>query len=613
MASPALGLTLHPTGQPDPAKARGSGITEHESAPSHSPALSSRVPLNPDRYHSPDRRLYPDLRPPRAELNWVHVIHAEIVSVTATMRKNQRWSINSDREMVKDDSGTPPYNHWQDVALHGRTGLNAVIEFSRGMGDKGIQGGVVLLRDLDPMDLLEPFLEVIRSGDTTGPITGAALSSVEKFIIYKVLDPLHPGLPAAMSALTHSVTRCKFEASDAVSDEGVLSRILRLLRVTVTSEVGQRNIDDKGICEMVEVAFGMFFQGRVSELLRKSAEETLIVLVQALFERLTIVIRTKEHEALLRESASTTSRRNSIPKSDEGVVDITQRRLSAAARALSDGPSEPRGDGGQPPPQISVGTGGSSGQGAHDGGMISVGMPASPTAGSEAGNAEDGVRIGFTSNEGIVPDGVVKTVRHEEPRTEESSPMHEEVPTEAKSGGDGVGDGTSQSVEQAVPAVQPQTRPFQPYGLPAILEMLRVLTTLIDPRNRNHTDSMHRTVALKLLQTAVEVGGRSLGRWVAWGFEVDSERRRRQTGDSLRVRKDKSGDVKIATDASGGGDGVGAGPVDVKSREAASSANGAAPSDAAESMTSGPGTPRESTPSVAPEVEEEDTTLTEEE
>ena len=67
-----------------------------------------------------------------------------------------------------------------------------------------------------------------------------------------------------MSALTHSVTHCKFEATDAVADEVVLAKILRLIRVTVLSDAGKKNLDDKGICEMVETGFGMCFQGRVS-------------------------------------------------------------------------------------------------------------------------------------------------------------------------------------------------------------------------------------------------------------------------------------------------------------------------------------------------------------
>jgi hypothetical protein len=122
------------------------------------------------------------------------------------------------------------------------------------------------LRDLDPVQLLDPFLQVVKSGDTTGPITAAALLSIERFILYRILDPNHPNLPVALSALVFSVTHCKFEATDSVSDESVLAIILRVLGVVVTSDAGRKSLDDKGICEMVEAAFGMCFQSRVSGL-----------------------------------------------------------------------------------------------------------------------------------------------------------------------------------------------------------------------------------------------------------------------------------------------------------------------------------------------------------
>lgn len=40
------------------------------------------------------------------------------------------------------------------------------------------------LTQLDPDVYLKPFLDVIKSEDTTGPITGVALSSVHKFLSY---------------------------------------------------------------------------------------------------------------------------------------------------------------------------------------------------------------------------------------------------------------------------------------------------------------------------------------------------------------------------------------------------------------------------------------------
>jgi brefeldin A-resistance guanine nucleotide exchange factor 1 len=54
--------------------------------------------------------------------------------------------------------------------------------------------------------------------------------------------------------------------------------------------------------------------------------------------------------------------------------------------------------------------------------------------------------------------------------------------------------------------------PFTPHGLPTILELLRVLTALLNPSDQAHTDSM-RISALTILNTALEVGGLTLGNW----------------------------------------------------------------------------------------------------
>lgn len=40
---------------------------------------------------------------------------------------------------------------------------------------------------MSPIEFLGPFLEVIRSEDTTGPITGLALTSVNKFLSYGLI------------------------------------------------------------------------------------------------------------------------------------------------------------------------------------------------------------------------------------------------------------------------------------------------------------------------------------------------------------------------------------------------------------------------------------------
>lgn len=104
---------------------------------------------------------------------------------------------------------------------------------------------------------------MIRSGDTTGPITGAALTSVEKFLQYNIVNLRSPNLAVAMSTLSSAATHCKFEASDSVSDEVVLLKILQVLEMALTSECGQV-LSDEAVCEMMETGLSMCCQMRLS-------------------------------------------------------------------------------------------------------------------------------------------------------------------------------------------------------------------------------------------------------------------------------------------------------------------------------------------------------------
>lgn len=51
-----------------------------------------------------------------------------------------------------------------------------------------------------------------------------------------------------------------------------------------------------------------------------------------------------------------------------------------------------------------------------------------------------------------------------------------------------------------------------PFGLASIQELLRVLISLLNPHDQQHTDTM-RLMALGLLNIAFEVGGRSIGKF----------------------------------------------------------------------------------------------------
>ncbi|CAH6947095.1 Gbf1 [Phodopus roborovskii] len=148
-----------------------------------------------------------------------------------------------------------------------------------------ILGSISKLSEIEPNVFLRPFLEVIRSEDTTGPITGLALTSVNKFLSYALIDPSHEGTAEGMENMADAVTHARFVGTDPASDEVVLMKILQVLRTLLLTPVGT-HLTNESVCEIMQSCFRICFEMRLSELLRKSAEHTLVDMVQLLFTRL---------------------------------------------------------------------------------------------------------------------------------------------------------------------------------------------------------------------------------------------------------------------------------------------------------------------------------------
>uniref|UniRef100_A0A8C9TTZ1 Golgi brefeldin A resistant guanine nucleotide exchange factor 1 n=1 Tax=Scleropages formosus TaxID=113540 RepID=A0A8C9TTZ1_SCLFO len=138
---------------------------------------------------------------------------------------------------------------------------------------------------VEPNVFLRPFLEVVRSEDTTGPITGLALTSVNKFLSYGLIDANHEGAAESIENMADAVTHARFVGTDPASDEVVLMKILQVLRTLLLTPVGA-HLTNESVCEIMQSCFRICFEMRLSELLRKSAEHTLVDMVQLLFSRL---------------------------------------------------------------------------------------------------------------------------------------------------------------------------------------------------------------------------------------------------------------------------------------------------------------------------------------
>lgn len=114
-------------------------------------------------------------------------------------------------------------------------------------------------------DILAPFLAVIRSPLSTGPITSAALSALHSFFSYGFFLKTDSSVDVALATVSSSVSHCKFEASDSSGDEVVLLRILTVIEDCMCGGWGTR-LGDIEVCEMLETVLATCVQMRLSGL-----------------------------------------------------------------------------------------------------------------------------------------------------------------------------------------------------------------------------------------------------------------------------------------------------------------------------------------------------------
>ncbi|XP_026080195.1 Golgi-specific brefeldin A-resistance guanine nucleotide exchange factor 1 isoform X3 [Carassius auratus] len=191
----------------------------------------------------------------------IYIVQGEISVVVAAIKRNSRWSTHT------------PLDEEQDPLLNSFSHLKETLN------------NIKDLSDVEPNVFLRPFLEVVRSEDTTGPITGLALTSVNKFLSYGLIDANHEGAAEGIENMADAVTHARFVGTDPASDEVVLMKILQVLRSLLLTPVGA-HLTNESVCEIMQSCFRICFEMRLSELLRKSAEHTLVDMVQLLFSRL---------------------------------------------------------------------------------------------------------------------------------------------------------------------------------------------------------------------------------------------------------------------------------------------------------------------------------------
>jgi len=219
---------------------------------------------------------------------------------------------------------------------------------------------------------------------------------------------------------------------------------------------------------MVEAAFGMCFQVRVNELLRRSAEHTLVVLIQVAFTRLSKTIYLDSQ--ILKETLTIKPQILHVDTDIESQGETTIFNYEKNQKTRS------------------------------------------------------------------------STIMTNKINDTHSKRQVQQYPTEKVF----LMDTTLSKEEEPLLEQEKMEETFIPFGKPAILETLSVLVSLVNPKDKKHTDSIHRIVAIRLLNTVLEVGGQSLKKWIEIAEKIEKDlnsssknnRHRRNSSVQIDPRKE---------------------------------------------------------------------------
>jgi brefeldin A-resistance guanine nucleotide exchange factor 1 len=226
---------------------------------------------------------------------------------------------------------------------------------------------------------------------------------------YNVVSPGMPNFAYAMMLLSSSVTNCRFEGDNTASDDVVFLRILKLMEIIITGPSGEV-LGDQSVCAMMECGISICCALRMSEVLRRSAEITMVTMCQTIFQRLTHLESLPEHD-------------NPNHQDD---VKIESSTTQIGSTSVQDTPRS---------------------------GSLDVPRAIASERPSAEFNASQ-VDLTKVTDTTDIPD-------------------------------------------------------IRPYGLPSIRELFRTLAELLDPHDRQYTDTM-RVMALRIVNVALEVAGPSI-------------------------------------------------------------------------------------------------------
>ncbi|CAG9315835.1 GBF1 [Blepharisma stoltei] len=146
---------------------------------------------------------------------------------------------------------------------------------------KSLFQSLLVCSDVDSLDFWSPFLKIIQSTEVAGPIVGVALSSIHKFLLYGFLSPTSGFI---LNNIVNSVVQWNIPGLYSSNDEVIFMKLLQVFLECLRTQASIY-LTDASVWSIVKRCFDVFDKERVSELLKKTAQNTLLQIFIVIFNR----------------------------------------------------------------------------------------------------------------------------------------------------------------------------------------------------------------------------------------------------------------------------------------------------------------------------------------
>lgn len=210
------------------------------------------------------------------------IVLGEARELLSALRRNRRFSY-----LLSFTAASQPAEHPLVKEVKSLRDIVRTAPASTSVGSTSSNFESALLIPPDALlSALDPFLEVVKSRDASGIITGHALLSLDRIASHLLALTEKYNLisqyAVAFSSIVDAAAACRFDATDPASDEVVLARITRVISRIATSPALPL-LPDAVILHAVEACLGIAAgRRRASDLLKRTADAALVDIFSAL-------------------------------------------------------------------------------------------------------------------------------------------------------------------------------------------------------------------------------------------------------------------------------------------------------------------------------------------